>query len=211
MFPPLTVRTRLAAVTSLPDRWLVRLRDMAGFGHWIAGIVVVSFLVLWVSGRAWPGIAAGMAGMVLMAWRSVKMLEALRAALERTERDRASLEQALAKSQKMEALGRLAVGVAHDFNNHLTVISSNVEMMARRLDTSQQGLRRHVDAAMQGVQRAALLTGRLLSFSRQPAPEPEMVDVNRLLNGLADILRRTLGDRVELRGCTVRRTMVCLG
>ena len=108
--------------------------------------------------------------MALAAWRSVKMLAAARAALDRTERARAAMEQALRRSQKMEALGRLTVGAAHDFNNHLTVISSNVEMVARRLDRTQERLLRHTDAAMQGVQRAAVLTGRLLSFSRQPDP-----------------------------------------
>jgi CheY-like chemotaxis protein len=78
------------------------------------------------------------------------------------------------------------------------VISSNVEMVARRLDGTQQRLLRHTEAALQGVQRAAVLTGRLLSFSHQPAPEPEAVDVDRLLAGLSDLLRRTLGDRIGL-------------
>ena len=161
----------------------------------MAGIVVVSLLSAWLTGLAWPGLAGGIVGMVLLTWRLVKMLGTLQAALKQSERERTALEQALRTSQKMETLGRLTVGVAHDFNNHLTVISSNVEMVARRLDKSQDRLRRHTGAAMQGVQRAAALTGRLLSFSRQPVPESEMVDVNRMVGGVAGLLRSTLGNR----------------
>jgi CheY-like chemotaxis protein len=109
-----------------------------------------------------------------------------------------TMEQALRQSQKMEALGRLTVGVAHDFNNHLTVISSNVELLARRLDEKQGHLLRHSAAAMQGVRRAAILTGRLLSFSRQPVVEPEAVEVDRLVHDVAELLGRTLGDRTGL-------------
>jgi CheY-like chemotaxis protein len=125
-------------------------------------------------------------------------LSALRQALAAAQRERAGLEDALRQSQKMEALGRLTVGIAHDFNNHLTVISSNVELVKRRLDAGNERLTRHADAAMQGVQRAALLTSRLLSFSRQPEAEPEPVDVGALLRQLSDLLGRTLGERVSL-------------
>jgi CheY-like chemotaxis protein len=193
---------RLAAFASLPDRLPVRLRGMVAPGLrpglCIVGIVLATLLVSWLTGRAWLAVLVGVAGMVLAARHSVKMLAAARDALDRAERQRSAMEQALRRSQKMEALGRLTVGAAHDFNNHLTVISSNVEMVARRLDSTQQRLLRHTDAAMQGVKRAAALTGLLLSFSRQPAPEPEAVDVDRLLNGLSDLLHRTLGDRIGL-------------
>ena len=136
--------------------------------------------------------------MVPAAWHSVKTIADLHTALVKAQQEHAAMEQALRRSQKMEALGRLTAGVAHDFNNHLTVISSNVEMVALRLDAPRDRLLRHAEAAMQGVRRAAMLTGRLLSFSRHPAPENEAVDVNRLLNGLAELLRRTLCDRIGL-------------
>ncbi|MEA2739951.1 MAG: hypothetical protein QOH05_3258 [Acetobacteraceae bacterium] len=165
---------------------------------WIAAIVMASLLAWWLTGAIWLVPVVGVAGMLPAAWHAVKLLTNARDALDRSERERAAMEQALRRSQKMEALGRLTVGVAHDFNNHLTVISSNVEMVARRLDGSQERLLRHTEAAMQGVRRAAVLTGRLLSFSRQSVPEPEAVDVDRLLSGLSDLLRRTLGDRIGL-------------
>jgi CheY-like chemotaxis protein len=71
-------------------------------------------------------------------------------------------------------------------------------MVARRLGAEQTTLLGHTDAAMRGVRRAAILTGRLLSFSRQPSVEPETLDVDRLVSGLAELLRRTLGDRISL-------------
>ncbi|MEA2743057.1 MAG: hypothetical protein QOG25_1428 [Acetobacteraceae bacterium] len=155
-------------------------------------------MAFWLTGLAWLAFAAGFTGIVLAAWRMVKMQAQLCDALAQVERERTSIENALRESQKMEALGRLTIGVAHDFNNHLTVISSNVEMVTRRLDGDHERLLRHADAAMQGVRRAAALTSRLLSFSRQSAPEPETVDVDRLLTGLSDLLRRTLDDAIGL-------------
>jgi len=190
----LLAQSRLTALASRSGR----LRGAVVPGLWIFGIVLAALSASWITGETWPAVAVGIVGMVLAAWHSVKMLEAARDALARAERERAAMEQALRQSQGMEALGRLTVGIAHDFNNHLTVISSNVEMVARRLDGTQGRLLRHTDAAMQGVQRAAALTGRLRSFSRQSAPEPEATDVDRLLNGLTDLLRRTLGDRIAL-------------
>jgi CheY-like chemotaxis protein len=193
-----SAHTRLMALVSRHERLPGRLGDMVVPGVWIAGIVVTSLLASWLTGQAWVAVAVVVIGMVVAAWHWVKVLAAAHAALERSERERAAMEQALQRSQKMETLGRLAVGVAHDFNNHLTVISSNVEMLAQRLQGPQERLLRHTEAAIQGVQRAAALTGRLLSFSRQPAPEPEAVDVERLLTGLDDLLGGALGDRIDL-------------
>jgi CheY-like chemotaxis protein len=186
----------------MPDRrvlWL-RVTAMPGvvLGLCIIGIVLATLLASWLTDRIWVVVVVGVAGMVLAAWPSVKMLAATRDALDRTERARAAMEQALRRSRKMEALGRLTIGAAHDFNNHLTVISSNVEMVANRLDGTHRRLLRHTEAALQAVQRAAALTGLVLSFSRQPVPEPEAVPVDRLLTGLSDMLRRTLGDRIGL-------------
>jgi CheY-like chemotaxis protein len=193
----------LTGFVSLQDRLSVQGRGAVAASAWIGGIVAAALLVAWLSDEDWLALLVAVALMVVAAWYAVKLLTAARAAQERAEQERAAMERALQQSQKMEALGRLTVGVAHDFNNHLTVISSNVEMVARRLDGTQERgaqerLLRHTEAAMQGVQRAAVLTGRLLSFSRQPAPEPEAVDVDRLLGGLSDLLRRTLGDRIGL-------------
>jgi CheY-like chemotaxis protein len=192
-----SIQTRLAVIASQLFRLPVRLRGAVAPGPWLLGVATACLTVWLLSGLVWLA-AVGLGCMVLAAWRSGKTEAGLRDALARSRQERLAMEQALERSQKMEVLGRLTAGVAHDFNNHLTVISSNVEMLARLPDASRERLLRHADAAMHGVQRAALLTARLLSFSHWPVPQPEAVDVDRRLTGLADLLRRTLGDRIGL-------------
>src|SRR4051794_24993171 len=182
---------RLASLTH-------RLPDTAEPGLWTAAIVAAMVPTWGLAGLPWIGAITGLFGLCLAARRWAATLVRLHRARAEAEREREAMEQALRQSQKMEALGRLTAGVAHDFNNHLTVISSNVEMLARRLGDDQAALLRHTDAAMHGVRRAAILTGRLLSFARQPAVEHEAVEVDRAVHDLADLLRRTLGDRIGL-------------
>jgi signal transduction histidine kinase len=115
---------------------------------------------------------------------------------------RAAAEEALRQSQKLDAIGHLTGGVAHDFNNLLTIIIGNLEAAQRQLESWTDGaqikLSRRLENAMHGAQRAATLTKRLLAFSRQQPLNPALLDVNRLLNGLSDFLRRALGEDVSL-------------
>ncbi len=114
-----------------------------------------------------------------------------------TGRERA--EEQLRQAQKMEAVGRLTGGVAHDFNNLLTVVLGNLTLVKRRLDdATDTRIRRGIDGAIEGAQRAASLTARLLAFSRQQPLAPEAVDSNRLVAGMSDLLRRTLGEDVAV-------------
>jgi CheY-like chemotaxis protein len=164
---------------------------------WALGAILAGLLTGWATGSPWFGAAALMIGYAL--WRSARDRLRLSAELQAARADRDAMEAALRQSQKMEAIGRLTGGIAHDFNNHLTVISSNVELVKRRLDRGDEKLVRYLDAAMQGVQRAATLTGRLLTFTREQAAEPEAIDVARFLGGLCDLLRRTLGEGETLQ------------
>jgi signal transduction histidine kinase len=115
---------------------------------------------------------------------------------------RAVAEEALRQSQKLEAIGHLTGGVAHDFNNLLMIIIGNIETAQRQLeswtDGAQVKLSRRLDNAMHGAQRAASLTKRLLAFSRQQPLNPTAIDVNRLLNGVSDFLRRGIGEDVSI-------------
>ena len=115
---------------------------------------------------------------------------------------RAAAEEALRQSQKLDAIGHLTGGVAHDFNNLLTIIIGNLEAAQRQLESWTDGaqikLSRRLENAMHGAQRAATLTKRLLAFSRQQPLSPALLDVNRVLNGLSDFLRRALGENVSL-------------
>jgi two-component system, NtrC family, sensor kinase len=128
--------------------------------------------------------------------------------LQRTQRlyaeqdRREAAEVAMRQSQKLDAIGHLTGGVAHDFNNLLTIIIGNLESAQRQLESWTEGaqfkLGQRLANAMHGAQRAATLTKRLLAFSRQQPLNPAALDVNRLLNGLSDFLRRALGEDVSL-------------
>ncbi|WP_176596326.1 MULTISPECIES: hybrid sensor histidine kinase/response regulator [Sphingobium] len=114
----------------------------------------------------------------------------------------ADAEAALRQAQKMETLGQLTGGVAHDFNNLLQIVTGNLELLQRGLEKiggdDQARLRRAADNAMGGAERAALLTQRLLAFSRRQPLAPERIDPNRLVSRMSDLLNRTLGETIEI-------------
>jgi PAS domain S-box-containing protein len=123
------------------------------------------------------------------------IIGALSIVRETTERHR--MEEVLRQSQKMEAVGQLTGGIAHDFNNLLTVILGNIEALQRRVPPGSEVLR-HAEAAAHGAERAATLTRRLLAFSRRQSLEPRPLDLNRLVAGVSDMLRRVLGETTTL-------------
>ena len=118
--------------------------------------------------------------------------------VERTE-ELTRAHEALRQSQKMEAVGQLTGGIAHDFNNLLAGISGSLELLGKRLSEGRlNGMDRYIDAAQGSAQRAASLTQRLLAFSRRQTLDPRPTDVNRLINGMADLIRRSVGPDVEV-------------
>jgi PAS domain S-box-containing protein len=124
-------------------------------------------------------------------------------ALEAENEARRRVEESLRQAQKMEAVGQLTGGVAHDFNNLLTVVLGGLDMIGRLIpelppSAAVARMTRAKEMALQGAQRAATLTSRLLAFSRQQALEPQVIDANKLVAGTADFLRRTLGEAVAL-------------
>ncbi|MFC3694680.1 PAS domain-containing hybrid sensor histidine kinase/response regulator [Chenggangzhangella methanolivorans] len=131
--------------------------------------------------------------------RAAEELERLNQTLESRVADevarRGQAEDALRQSQKMEAVGQLTGGVAHDFNNLLTIVRSSVDFL-RRDDLPPERRRRYIDAIADTVDRAAKLTGQLLSFARRQALKPEIFDVNLQVHSVADMLRTIVGARV---------------
>ena len=124
-------------------------------------------------------------------------------ALETENEARKKVEESLRQAQKMEAVGQLTGGVAHDFNNLLTIVLGGLDMIGRLLpelppSAAVTRMTRAKEMALQGAQRAATLTNRLLAFSRQQALEPQVIDANKLVAGTCDFLRRTLGEAVSL-------------
>ncbi len=114
----------------------------------------------------------------------------------------AELEQArqsLRQSQKMEAVGQLTGGLAHDFNNLLASISGALQVLKLKLQRGQVGgLERYIDIGESSLRRAASLTQRLLAFSRRQTLDPKPVDVNRLIAGMDELMRNSVGPMVEL-------------
>jgi PAS domain S-box-containing protein len=111
--------------------------------------------------------------------------------------ERLLAEEALRQAQKMEAIGRLTGGVAHDFNNLMQVISGNLQLLARDLASDERASRRIADA-LAGVASGAKLASQLLAFSRRQPLAPKVLNVGRLVSGMGEMLRRTIGEGVEV-------------
>ncbi len=107
--------------------------------------------------------------------------------------ERRQAEEALIQAQKIEALGRLTGGVAHDFNNLLTAIVGNLELLQSRLPETDTDGHRLAEAAIRSTQRAARLTQQLLAFGRKQTLQLRSMDLNRVIGGMDEMLRRTIG------------------
>ncbi|HEX8484815.1 hybrid sensor histidine kinase/response regulator, partial [Sphingomonas sp.] len=110
-----------------------------------------------------------------------------------------SAEDALRQAQKMEAVGQLTGGLAHDFNNLLAGVNGSLELMELRASQGRfADIARYIEVASDAAKRAAALTHRLLAFSRQQTLDPKPTDVNRLVLGMEDLVRRTVGPAVKI-------------
>jgi signal transduction histidine kinase/CheY-like chemotaxis protein len=163
-------------------RWLLFLIGLS-----LASATVLGFLVL-QSARHYIG-----------------LLHRRTAELEAEASRRRETEDTLRQVQKIEAVGQLSGGIAHDFNNLLTIIMGNLDTIARRMSkATDRGssaladeIKRPVELAMQGAKSAAHLTQRLLAFSRRQTLDPVRVDINKLVAGMSELLRRTLSESIN--------------
>ncbi len=159
---------RLAAANSMPPHDN-RIRHRDGSYRWIAWVAALEGSLIYGSGR------------------NVTAEKESAAALARTE-------ELLRQSQKMEAVGQLTGGIAHDFNNLLAAITGSLELLQRRVDAGHiDNLERYTAAAITAARRAASLTQRLLAFARRQPLDPRRTDANRLVAGMEDLVRRTMG------------------
>jgi signal transduction histidine kinase len=115
---------------------------------------------------------------------------------------RERVESQLRQSQKMEALGQLTGGIAHDFNNMLGVIMGAHDLISRRIKKGDFGIQRFLDAAVSATEHAAILTQRLLAFARQQPLAPELLDANKMIAEMSDLLQSILGENIQIE--TVR-------
>jgi signal transduction histidine kinase/ActR/RegA family two-component response regulator len=115
---------------------------------------------------------------------------------ERTRERQAAFAQ-IHEMQKLESLGKLTGGVAHDFNNLLMAVLTNLHLLRKRVATDQK-LTRLIDGAIEGAERGATLTKRMLAFARRQELRPETVRVTDLVEGMTEMLRRSLGPSIEI-------------
>jgi len=128
----------------------------------------------------------------------VQFLQSL-AHLLATSLQRKQTEEALNHAQRLESVGQLTGGIAHDFNNLLTIIQGNLQVLEDHPAVAGDATApQFVDAAMRASRRAAQLTGKLLAFSRRQVLQPTRVDLRAMLESLADMLRRTLDQRIRI-------------
>jgi signal transduction histidine kinase/CheY-like chemotaxis protein len=166
--------------------------------------------------RLWLSLLTGMAlvaATLLAVLLAIATRQAVSGLLDRTReleeesKLRQEAESSLRQAVKMEAVGQLSGGIAHDFNNLLTIIIGNLDAMKRQLaklagleparDIAGK-LSKSLDAALRGAQSSAQLTQRLLAFSRRQALEPQRLDLNRLVSGMLEMFRRTLGSDISI-------------
>ena len=125
-------------------------------------------------------------------------LEKANLALRSEMSEREAAEAQLRQAQKMEAVGQLTGGIAHDFNNMLAVVVGGLELAQRMVVTAPEKAQRHMSNAMDGANRAADLTRRLLTFARSEPARPEMTVIDECITSFAQLIERTIGDRIAL-------------
>jgi signal transduction histidine kinase len=150
------------------------------------------------SNGSWGWLLAGLlltASLVFYLLRERGRTEAIEALVARRTAELERTSEQLRQAQKMESIGQLTGGVAHDFNNLLTVVIGTLDSV---LDRARDDVRPAIDSALKAAERGAALIRQMLAFSRRQVLNPQSVDINDLAGAMEDLLRRTLGDDIEI-------------
>ncbi|MBB4841436.1 signal transduction histidine kinase/ActR/RegA family two-component response regulator [Sphingomonas kyeonggiensis] len=193
-----TLRQRSQAAADLVANSGFASRLLTGFGILI---VLGAVLLGWMAIEAQGERAVADANADAERERAEELQEAVAEATEQLRAEASEREAAqdqLRQAQKMEAVGQLTGGIAHDFNNMLAVVLGGLELAKRHLHNRGPDAQKHIENAMEGANRAAALTRRLLAFSRAEPLLPEAVEAGTLIEGMADLLDRTLGDGIAV-------------
>ncbi len=190
------IRDRISALQRTEDRLLADRQSVAArSGILLQASVAFSFLLICILGVLIARYTRRSVGEITAARDQLMTSnQSLREQITRREQ----LESQLRQSQKMEALGQLTGGVAHDFNNMLGVIMGAHDLISRRIKKGDYGIERFLDAATNATERAAILTQRLLAFARQQPLVPQPIDVNKMIVNMSDLLHSTLGEQIRI-------------
>jgi len=130
--------------------------------------------------------------------RRTMELETLNAQLRAEVAERTAAEQKLSQVQKLEAIGQLTGGIAHDFNNMLAVVVGGLDLAKRKILKQPERANEHIENALEGANRAAALTRRLLTFARAEPFLPDGTDAAELISSITDLLRRSIGEQISV-------------
>ncbi|MFT3966377.1 MAG: ATP-binding protein [Sphingobium sp.] len=193
---------------TLLDLSKMRADRLAGSYSLVGGVVLVAALVLlWIANSAFnerryarrlaDAEARRVDNLEIAVQNRTKELEVANGRLRTEMEERAAAEESLRQLHKMEAVGQLTGGIAHDFNNMLAVVLGGLELARRRISDNADAAR-HIDNAMEGANRAASLTRRLLAFARSEPLLPSEVDADELIRGMSELIDRTIGDQIQV-------------
>ena len=161
-------------------------------------VLIVTFGLAWLT--LWVAQAANRRAIARQRLQSA--LQRMNEKLEKRVAERTveleHIQGALVQAQKMEAVGQLTGGLAHDFNNLLTGIVGSLELLHTRVEQGRTDeISRYIAGAQGSANRAAVLTHRLLAFSRQQTLDPKLISLNRLVEGMEELIRRTIGPEIQ--------------
>lgn len=184
-----TMKAEEAKLLHARERTTVRQASLAQAGLVVNGLVIL-ILVFITLRQAHTRLA--------LAVVSAAELKVANASLKEELGTREAAEAQVRQMQKMESIGQLTGGIAHDFNNMLSIIIGSLDIAKRRIDTDRARALVCIDNALEGARRAALLTARMLAFSRQSPLEPRALDVNKLMGVMSEMLRHTIGEQLRI-------------
>jgi signal transduction histidine kinase/ActR/RegA family two-component response regulator len=179
--------------------WLGRLAVLIGIGAILLGFAAYRALSarLLAEAQAFDE-ADRAASLELAVTERTRELSEANSRLREEAAERAAAEAQLRQVQKLEAIGQLTGGIAHDFNNMLAVVVGGLELAQRKLHNRPEEVEAHLESAMEGATRAAALTRRLLAFARSETLTPEAVVPATLVEGMLDLLDRSIGELIQL-------------